>query len=152
MCIANVFADNNQPVGQYNPCKPTKEIREREMRDMAEEGTDASMVQLEQPTADQSSLGQCLPCCALSWKAGCCLPRGPHDDGRCDNTINGKPACAAEQWQPGKYRLNACLQCDECRSGPIFQKVAGRTRRGSSIASAISRPLDPSVEIIHIYD
>ena len=35
---------------------------------------------------------------------------------------------------------NPCLQCDECRSGPIFQKVAGRTRRGSGIQSAIERP------------
>jgi hypothetical protein len=36
--------------------------------------------------------------------------------------------------------LNACLQCDEARSGPGFKYSAGRTRRGSGIRSAIARP------------
>lgn len=36
--------------------------------------------------------------------------------------------------------LNACLQCDEDRSGPGFRYSAGRTRRNSGISSAILRP------------
>ena len=38
----------------------------------------------------------------------------------CPNTINGENACDQFQYQNGEYRLNTCLQCDECRSGPIF--------------------------------
>lgn len=36
--------------------------------------------------------------------------------------------------------LNACLDCDERESGPIFKAVAGRTRRNTGIPSAICRP------------
>ena len=36
--------------------------------------------------------------------------------------------------------LNACLACDEEHSGPIFQAVAGRTRRRSGLSSTIARP------------
>lgn len=64
----------------------------------------------------------------------------PDDPGSCGNTINGAPACSEPQWRDGPYRLNPCLQCDECRSGPVFQKVAGRTRRASGLESAIARP------------
>ncbi len=35
--------------------------------------------------------------------------------------------------------LNACLQCDEEKSGPIFKATAGRTRRNSGIVSEIGR-------------
>jgi hypothetical protein len=44
-------------------------------------------------------------------------------------------------------KLNACLQCDETNSGPIFRHYAGRTRRRSGLLSAIARPCD---QIIHI--
>ena len=37
-------------------------------------------------------------------------------------------------------KLNDCLQCDEDHSGPIFQLIAGRTRRNSGLLSAIARP------------
>ncbi|MEM7435649.1 MAG: hypothetical protein AAF436_10895 [Myxococcota bacterium] len=52
--------------------------------------------------------------------------------------------------------LNACLACDEKRSGPIFKAVAGRTRRRSGLSSAIARPcLDergqPAVYAAHHY-
>lgn len=73
----------------------------------------------------------------------------------CKNKIQRAPnttpdnACKDFQWENGEYRLNSCLQCDECRSGPIFQKFAGRTRRGSGIESAILRP--DEVEIDHSY-
>ncbi|MDX2015187.1 MAG: hypothetical protein SFW67_33650 [Myxococcaceae bacterium] len=36
--------------------------------------------------------------------------------------------------------LNACLECDERESGPVFKAVAGRTRRNTGIPSAICRP------------
>lgn len=36
--------------------------------------------------------------------------------------------------------LNACLACDEEHSGPVFQTVAGRTRRRSGLSSTIARP------------
>ena len=36
--------------------------------------------------------------------------------------------------------LNPCLACDERVSGPGFQYAAGRTRRSSGLASAITRP------------
>ena len=35
--------------------------------------------------------------------------------------------------------MNECIKCDEEISGPIFQKYAGRTRRNSTLRSAIYR-------------
>jgi hypothetical protein len=67
-------------------------------------------------------------------------------DGGCENTINMQPACQDFQYQKGsQYRLNSCLQCDECNSGPLFQKIAGRTRRASGIDSDIDRPDIPQI-------
>jgi hypothetical protein len=48
-------------------------------------------------------------------------------------------------------RLNACLQCDEDRSGPVFKAAAGRTRRNSGIRSSIPRPNDEIAPIVHDY-
>jgi hypothetical protein len=48
-------------------------------------------------------------------------------------------------------RLNACLQCDEDRSGPIFKAVAGRTRRNSGIRSSIPRASDEIAPVVHDY-
>jgi hypothetical protein len=48
-------------------------------------------------------------------------------------------------------RLNACLQCDEDRSGPVFKAVAGRTRRNSGIHSSIPRPNDEIARVVHDY-
>ena len=45
--------------------------------------------------------------------------------------------------------LNACLQCDEDRSGPIFQRVAGRTRRNSGLISSIARPGEQVRPVAH---
>jgi hypothetical protein len=42
-------------------------------------------------------------------------------------------------------KLNDCLQCDEEKSGPLFQQFAGRTRRRSGLLSAIARPCDQLV-------
>ena len=38
-----------------------------------------------------------------------------------------------------KSKLNPCLQCDENINGPIFKRLAGRTRRNSGIKSSIQR-------------
>jgi hypothetical protein len=48
-------------------------------------------------------------------------------------------------------RLNACLQCDEDRSGPVFKVTAGRTRRNSGIRSSISRPDEQIADVVHDY-
>jgi len=47
--------------------------------------------------------------------------------------------------------LNACLQCDEDRSGPVFKAVAGRTRRNSGIRSSIPRPEEQVAHVTHDY-
>ena len=47
--------------------------------------------------------------------------------------------------------LNSCLQCDETKSGPIFKKVAARTRRDSGLSSAIWRPPSSIANITHYY-
>ena len=69
-----------------------------------------------------------------------CEPATENNQNGCENTINHQPVCSAFQYESGRYRLNACLQCDECNSGPLFQRIAGRTRRGSGIKSGIDRP------------
>jgi len=47
--------------------------------------------------------------------------------------------------------LNACLECDETQSGPVFKKVAGRSRRASGIVSSIGRPNDEVYPLVHDY-
>ena len=48
-------------------------------------------------------------------------------------------------------RLNDCLQCDEDRSGPVFKRVAGRTRRNSGIQSSIDRGDAEIASLVHDY-
>jgi len=48
-------------------------------------------------------------------------------------------------------RLNDCLQCDEDRSGPVFKRVAGRTRRNSGIRSSIDRHDGELASLVHDY-
>ena len=47
--------------------------------------------------------------------------------------------------------LNPCLACDEERSGPVFQAVAGRTRRRSGLPSAIGRDEGEVASLDHTY-
>jgi hypothetical protein len=47
--------------------------------------------------------------------------------------------------------INACLQCDEVESGPVFQSVAGRDRRNSGIPNAICRPCSEVQPLVHQY-
>jgi hypothetical protein len=74
----------------------------------------------------QNTRRQCLSVCLWSWITGEAPTRG---DGR----------------------LNACLQCDEDRSGPVFKATAGRTRRNSGIHSSIPRPNDEIAPLVHDY-
>lgn len=50
---------------------------------------------------------------------------------------------------PPSCEHNECLVCDEEKSGAVFQRFAGRTRRGSGILSAIARSCDDIVHITH---
>jgi len=45
--------------------------------------------------------------------------------------------------------LNACLQCDETKSGAVFKAVAGRTRRNTGLPSSMCRPCSEVVPIVH---
>jgi len=45
--------------------------------------------------------------------------------------------------------LNACLQCDEDKAGPVFKAFAGATRRRSGIQSNIARPCAAVAQIDH---
>ena len=47
--------------------------------------------------------------------------------------------------------LNPCIQCDEDKSGPVFKKVAGRTRRSSGLASGLCRPCESVFPLLHDY-
>jgi hypothetical protein len=74
----------------------------------------------------QNTRRQCFSVCLLSWIKG---EASTQHDGR----------------------LNACLQCDEDRSGPTFKATAGRTRRNSGIQSSIPRPNDEIAPVVHDY-
>lgn len=47
--------------------------------------------------------------------------------------------------------MNPCIACDEYKSGPIFKRVAGRTRRDSGLPSSINRPADEIYPVYHYY-
>ncbi len=69
----------------------------------------------------------------------------------CPNTINGEPACHETSWRKSYFRLNPCIACDECRSGGVFKRVAGRTRRASGAPSAIRRDPRLVYPVTHFY-
>ncbi len=47
--------------------------------------------------------------------------------------------------------INACLQCDEEVSGPVFKAVAGRSRRNTGVASTMCRPCSEVTPLVHRY-
>lgn len=47
----------------------------------------------------------------------------------------------------GGCTYSACIKCDEVKSGPIFKKYAGRTRRNSGLLSNIVRPCIELIEL-----
>lgn len=57
----------------------------------------------------------------------------------------------SEPYHAADGSLNACLQCDEDLSGPVFKALAGRTRRNSGLASALCRPCETVWRIAHDY-
>ncbi len=74
------------------------------------------------------------------------------------NTDNTRSACLvpclAELSAPYNEpdgALNACLQCDEDMSGPVFKAVAGRDRRNSGIPNAICRPCGEVQPLVQSY-
>ena len=74
------------------------------------------------------------------------------------NTVATRDACAApcflafdEPYNEPDGSLNACLQCDEDHSGPVFKAVAGRTRRNTGIASSMCRPCSEVRPLVHVY-
>ena len=76
------------------------------------------------------------------------------------NTVNTRQKCfwvCMRSWISGEPNtkpdgsLNDCLQCDEDKSGPVFQYFAGRTRRNSGIRSEIDRPNQQIYNMTHYY-
>lgn len=74
------------------------------------------------------------------------------------NTVHTRRRCAAPcfaalnaPYHDADGSLNACLRCDEEESGPIFQAVAGRTRRNTGLASSMCRPCDEVRPLEHRY-
>ncbi len=74
------------------------------------------------------------------------------------NTVNTRNNCLAPcvgglraKYHKPDGSLNACIQCDEDKSGPIFKAVAGRTRRNSGLPAALCRPCNTVSRIIHDY-
>eukprot|EP00924_Labyrinthula_sp_SR-Ha-C_P007970 snap_masked-scaffold_41-processed-gene-2.46-mRNA-1 protein AED:0.18 eAED:0.23 QI:0/-1/0/1/-1/1/1/0/330 len=128
-CLPRAFSANNSPKGTFNPCKPFVKINEDKMKLSKSNRNLFESRHLNWLSINNGKSGVETE-----------VQKEKNKRGFCGNKINGKPACHERQWKDGPYRLNACLQCDECRSGPIFQLVAGRTRRNSGIQSAIWRP------------
>ena len=89
-------------------------------------------------------LGMTLAC-AHTWRANSRNTR--------ENCLDVCMQALLEQWPNNNPdgSLNACLQCDEDESGPIFKVEAGRTRRGSGLASAIERTATEMARLRHGY-
>lgn len=75
------------------------------------------------------------------------------------NTLNTKDVCATpcyatltDPYHLDDGTLNACLQCDEDMSGPIFKAVAGRTRRNTGLPNAMCRPCEEVQPLFHDYE
>lgn len=74
------------------------------------------------------------------------------------NTLHTRQVCLEpclaaldEPYHTPDGALNACLQCDEDKSGPVFKTVAGRTRRNSGLANAMCRPCSEVRPLVHDY-
>lgn len=92
----------------------------------------------------QEAVGFTPPCARIwAWNA-------IHDGEQC------RVICLTSMLEEEPYNLpdgalNACLQCDEDISGPVFKSLAGRTRRSSGLAAAICRPCETVWRIDHRY-
>jgi hypothetical protein len=106
-------------------------------------GLDNTLAGKEAHIACLEELGFTLPC-AQSWYF---------------NTLHTRKACGAlcvvllgAPYNREDGSLNACLQCDEDKSGAVFKAVAGRTRRNSGLANAMCRPCSEVSRVEHLYD
>jgi len=73
-----------------------------------------------------------------------------YDDSK--HTRENCPICfkmLTARYQKADGSLNACIQCDEDSSGPVFKAVAGRTRRNSGLPSALCRPCAEVAPVKH---
>lgn len=75
------------------------------------------------------------------------------------NALNTRRACIGEcafaynaTYHNEDGSLNACIQCDEDESGPVFAAYAGRTRRNSGLPSSLARPCSQVAQVVHNYD
>jgi len=92
----------------------------------------------------QKAVGFTAPC-ARAWAYNAL------NDAEVCLTVCLKSMLANETYNLPNGSLNACLQCDEDKSGPVFKATAGRTRRNSGLASAICRPCETVWRILHGY-
>lgn len=167
LCIRYQFKPRNQPEGKYNPCKPIAGVLPAQNDDdpdlPREEEEDGAVVndQPNRPTSTNAIAALQLENAprrsiferisfGIDKKIFDLLKKRKKTIG-CRNSINNQPACHPLQWQNNPQRLNPCLQCDECKSGPMFQKVSGRQRRNSGIKSGIPRPGVMLAEVDHHY-
>ena len=74
------------------------------------------------------------------------------------NTVHTGAVCSREcfaeldkPYHTPDGALNACLQCDEDKSGPVFKAIAGRTRRNTGLANAMCRPCSEVRALAHDY-
>jgi hypothetical protein len=74
------------------------------------------------------------------------------------NTLHTRSACGGvclaaldDPYHTPDGSLNACLQCDEVESGPVFLAVAGRTRRNTGVPSSMCRPCSEVWPLDHRY-
>jgi hypothetical protein len=82
------------------------------------------------------------------------------DPAVCGTTVNGQPSCYPESYlddgivQCAPYdgfRLNSCLQCEECNNAYYMNVIMGRIRRTSGLESQIKRPDSLVPDIEHLY-
>jgi hypothetical protein len=80
------------------------------------------------------------------WEQSCTKWEADPDpvDDCCKTAIEGNPDLGIPPWEPNNFttcEINGCLKCDEEKSGEVFKKYAGRTRRNSGIIGpVIKRP------------
>ena len=74
------------------------------------------------------------------------------------NSLNTREECfdicistLSDPYHQADGSPNGCIQCDEEKSGDVFKAVAGRTRRGSGLPTALCRPCDTIAKIHHEY-
>lgn len=74
------------------------------------------------------------------------------------NTSHTRAQCAAvclplldAPYHTADGSPNACIQCDEDLSGPVFKAVSGRTRRNSGLPTALCRPCESVAPVSHDY-